>query len=157
MITPLQPKIYRSSIDPLNVPLYLSQGDNEMIGFNLACDFCRIHSYSSWRENTHGLYLLRGKTENRENMLMGLLETPVLPEPLGEVLNYLQFYNQHGEEVFRAAGISGDYRQVILNHFAKDCTVAVKSAGDNYMTGTGQSHVWIAERLSGKRILLIHF
>ena len=67
------------------VPLYISEGENEMSIFNLACEFCRLHSYNGWREHTHGLYLLRGGIDRSEYLIFGLMEVPELPQALHKI------------------------------------------------------------------------
>ena len=89
--------------------------------------------------------------------MMALLEVPVFPESLQEVLSYIQFYNQYGTEVYKSDEKGEDYQACILRNLERDCAVVMNCAADHYSCGSGQSHVWIAERISGKRILLIHF
>lgn len=75
-----------------------------------------------------------------------------------EVLNYLQFYNQFGREIYKTARLKGeDYQEFVLRGLSGDCNVVVKSTNGDYISGSGQSHVWIAESNSGKRVLIIHF
>jgi len=153
-----QPKITLSSIDPFGISLYFSERDFEITAFNLACIFCSRNDYTSWRLNTYAIYLLRGTSTDKKDILFALLEVPELPEPLRELLNYLQFYNQHGKEIFKTAALTGEnYRDCTLRQLEQDCDVVIKSAEDKYTSGAGQNHIWIAEQFSGKRILLIHF
>lgn len=64
--------IERCTLDAMGIPLHVNKGENEMQVFNLACAFCSLHGYNSWRANTCGLYLLRGAGGREEDVLFGL-------------------------------------------------------------------------------------
>lgn len=144
-------------LDAQGVPLYTDQGENEITVFNLACAFCCLHGYNGWRAHTHGLYLLRGGSERKDDLLYALLETGHLPKELAEITRFLQAYNGSGTEIFKLYRGADDYREFILRNLDRDCTEIVSKSGDQYISGRGQNHVWIAERLSGKRVLIMHF
>ncbi|WP_142528565.1 hypothetical protein [Pedobacter westerhofensis] len=145
------------ALDPVGVPLYINRGENEMTAFNLACEFCGLHSYSGWRENTHGLYLLRGGRERKENLMIGLLEVPLLPKALEAVTDRLRYYNQYGEELYtKDKKQFEDYRDFIIRVLSKDCS-GITDPNESYTSGYGGSHIWIAERSSGRRVLMMHF
>lgn len=146
------------SLDAQGVPLYTDQGENEITVFNLACAFCCLHGYNGWREHSHGLFLLRGGTDRKEDILFALLETADFPKELKDLTRFLQAYNGSGKAIFQLAKQgSEDYREFVLRNLDKDCAKIVKTAGEGYISGRGQNHVWIAERISGKRVLIMHF
>lgn len=146
------------ALDAFGVPLYISEGENEMSVFNLACEFCRLHNYNGWREHTHGLYLLRGGIDRSEDLIFGLLEVPELPEALHKITGLLLAYNRSGEGVFAVCHKYGEnYRDFVLRSLDNDCAALVETTDNQYISGRGQSHVWIAEQLSGKRAMIIHF
>jgi hypothetical protein len=145
------------ALDALGVPLYTDQGENEVTIFNLACAFGGLHGYNGWREHTHGLYLLRGGTDRTEDIVYALLEIPQFPSELVPVTRLLQAYNGSGTEIYKLYRGADDYREFVLRNLEADCIRFVQSAGDGYISGRGQNHVWIAERSGGKRVLIIHF
>jgi len=145
------------ALDAVGVPLYINTDDNEMTAFNVACEFCGLHSYNGWRVNTHGLFLLRGDSERRENLLMGLLEVPVMPKALEAVIDLLAYYNRCGDQLYaKNQKKFEDYRDFIIRVFSKDCR-ELTDPNETYASGYGGSHIWIAERSSGIRVLMLHF
>ncbi|TCD03216.1 hypothetical protein [Pedobacter psychroterrae] len=146
------------ALDAQGVPLYTDQGENEITIFNLACAFCCLHGYNGWREHTHGLYLLRGGSDDEEDILFALLEIQVFPKELKGLTRFLQAYNGSGKAIYQL-GKQGaeDYREFVLRNLDKDCTKIVSKSKVGYISGRGQNHVWIAERLSGRRVLIMHF
>ncbi|MES2458184.1 MAG: hypothetical protein V4594_21685 [Bacteroidota bacterium] len=151
--------LYLSPLDALGLRLYLRKGDDEISAFNQACEFCRKHGYSNWRLDTHGIYLLRYPEATNETgkLIFGILETPSLPEALHQVIDLLRFYNRYGLEVYPNAKKRGEtYQEYVLRKLARDCQEIVGSSAE-FSTGYGQSHVWVANRLTSRRILLMHF
>lgn len=100
----LESIIERCALDAMGIPLDVNKGENEMQVFNLACAFCSLHGYNSWRTNTFGLYLLRGAGGREEDMLFGLLEVSVFPSELEIILRLLDHYNGCGPELFALLG-----------------------------------------------------
>jgi hypothetical protein len=145
------------ALDAQGVPLYTDQGENEITVFNLACAFCCLHGYNGWREHTHGLYLLRGGSDRKDDLLYALLETRHLPKELIEITRFLQAYNGAGTEIFKLYRGADDYREFILRNLDADCLAIVRKSEYLYISGRGQNHVWIAECSTGKRVLIMHF
>lgn len=149
--------IILSPIDPLGVRLFINEHDDEIQSFNIACSFCAQHGYSGWRENTHGLYLLRGKSRKDVCLMMALLEVPEFPKELGKILERIQYYNEHGEQLFSAEKARGElYPDFMLRNVAADCGQICDTADGWFISGRGQSHVWVSDQ-GGKRVLIVHF
>ena len=141
----------------MGIPLHVNKGENEIQVFNLACEFCSLHGYNSWRANTYGLYLLRGAGGREEDVLFGLLEVPVFPSDLEITLRLLDHYNGSGPELFALLGKrSEEYRDFIIRMLSKDCR-EITDPNETYNSGYGGSHIWIAERRSGRRIFMMQF
>lgn len=150
-------KIFLSPIDPLGVPLYLSKGDDEIEAFNLTCEFCRHHEYSGWQTSPHRIYLLRGSSFRREGNIFGLLEISDLPAKLDWVLECLKEHNQSGGNFCTSNQKRGQsYRDCMIKIIGKACNNKTES-DEIYLCGIGGSHIWIAERISGRRVFLMHF
>jgi len=149
--------IYRAPLDPSGIPLYLREGDNEITAFNAACAFCRRHDYHSWRADTFVLYLLRAKGSDPAHLLTAVQQVRELPKSLKRVFPTISFYNEFGRRLYGQLRKKGeDYRDCLIRCLAKDCQdIAGKTGG--YLSGYGSSHVWIAERLTSRRVLIIHF
>lgn len=149
--------IFLSPIDPLGVPLYLSKGDDEIEAFNLACEFCRRHGYSGWQPSPHRIFLLRGSSFRKEDNIFGILEISALPAKLDWVLECLEEYNQCGGDLCTSNQKRGqNYRDRMIKIIGKVCNNNTES-DEIYFSGIGGSHIWIAERISGRRVFLIHF
>lgn len=69
----------------------------------------------------------------------------------------LQFYNQQGGEHFKKGKKRGeDYRDYVIRSVEADFG-AITCMSDTYFSGRGGSHVWIAERVSGRRVFMVQF
>jgi len=150
-------KVLLAPIYPMGIPLYISEGDDEMTTFNLASDFCSLHGYNNWRANTHGLYLLRGKSREKDDILMAVQELPVFPVGLERIPQYIQHMNHFGKQSYHAVPQKDDYRSYTFRQLYGICGPLMRSLSEKYSYGRGQNHLWVAERISGKRILIIHF
>ena len=106
------------------------------------------------------LYYLRGhrKYVSFDKVLIAALENlPTLPDDLYKMLENITFWNFDGENCHTMNCKNDDnYKDFILRVIASDATAFV-DAHPHYLTGKGGNHVWIAEKSTGKRVLVIHF
>jgi len=93
-----------------------------------------------------------------EDVLVGMQETKILPPELYEVIHCLQFWNQEGRKCYQMNGEAyEDYKEFILKCIAADCRVFIEPHAEKFITGRGGNHVWVTDKISKERILLIHF
>ncbi|MBB6271824.1 hypothetical protein HDF26_002281 [Pedobacter cryoconitis] len=122
--------------------------------------FCKKHGYDQNGIKPKAVYYLRGRLKMAEYplVLKGLLEAEVLPPELREIVHCLSFWNQEGEECFKMNGLPHEsYQDFILKCIAADCRAFVDNCPEQFITGMGGSHIWVCDKHTGERILIIHF
>lgn len=138
----------------------LSKGDDIGYTFNAALEFLDRHGFAAWLTYYHAVYYLRGHKSKAEfeDVLVGMQETSTLPPELYEIIHCLQFWNQEGRKCYEMNKDQGEeYRDFIIRCIAADCRVFVEPHWEKFLTGRGSNHVWVTDRLSNQRVLLIHF
>ncbi|EHQ25526.1 hypothetical protein [Mucilaginibacter paludis] len=106
------------------------------------------------------VYYLRGRVGKAEygQVLIGIIEAEHLPAELNEIVHCLQFWNQEGVKNFNMNKEGQEsYQDFILRCIAADCRAFVQPHADRFITGKGGNHVWVSDRQTDKRILIIHF
>jgi hypothetical protein len=106
------------------------------------------------------VYYLRGRIPKAdyERVLIGVVESGHLPVRLNEIIHCLQFWNQEGAKNY-GMNKSGQesYEDFILRCMAADCRAFVEPYANQFITGKGGNHVWVSDKPTNERILLIHF
>lgn len=142
----------------LNIFLDKSDFNNE--SGQKAISFCQLHGYSFNENKATALYFLRGRLSkvNYEKVLVGICEVETLPPELYEIIHCLTFWNQEGEKFYDMNKEGQEtYSEFILKCIACDCRVFVEAYCDQFITGIGGNHVWVDDRKTHERILIIHF
>lgn len=139
--------------------IYIHENDITAVTIDRIKENCNAKNLT-WKLYSR-IYYLRGhrKKVDYKQVLFGALEAgKSLPKSLWEVIHCLAFWNQDGIECHRMnAEPDETYRDFILRCMACDCRVFVEASGDQFITGTGGNHIWIADKLTGQRILIFHF
>lgn len=105
-------------------------------------------------------YYLRGVRNQApyEQVLVGFLETEILPPDLFEIVHCLSFWNQEAQKMFAINADKGETLQAfVLRCIAADCRAFVNPCADQFMTGRDEKQVWVSHRSTEERILLIQF
>lgn len=140
--------------------VFFDKDDNVGEQFSAALQFLDRHGFAAWSTFYPAVYYLRGskaKSEYKE-ILVGMQEVETLPPELYEIVHCIKFWNQEGEKCFAMNKDNGeDYRDFIIRCIAADCRAFVDPNAEKFITGRGSSHVWVTDRQTKQRILLIHF
>lgn len=140
--------------------ILVDESDFNPLTVGNAIDFCQTHGYTFNGIGITAVFYLRGRLSKVDysDVLVGILEAEVLPEKLFEIVHCLSFWNQTGVENYNR-NKEGDesYRDFILRCIACDCRVFVKPCQDKFITGQGGNHVWVSDKSTNQRILIIHF
>jgi len=141
--------------------VYIQQDDFKPETVKHILAFCLQHGFK--RDalfKASALFYLRGTREKSDydQVLVGILEVFILPLQLYEIVHCLSFWNQEGRKMFALNKVADQtFREFILKCIAADCRAMIEPWHDLFITGKGGNHIWIADRLSGERIFLIHF
>jgi len=106
------------------------------------------------------VYYLRGARNQApyEQVLIGFLETEVLPIELFEIVHCLSFWNQEAQKMFAINADEGEtLQQFVLRCIAADCRAFVHPYAHLFITQRDDKHVWVSYKETEERILLIQF
>jgi hypothetical protein len=105
-------------------------------------------------------YYLRGVRNQcpYNEVLVGFLETEILPVELFEIVHCLSFWNQEAQKMFAINADKGEnLQQFVLRCIAADCRAFVQPCADRFITGRDAQQVWVSDKETEERILLIQF
>ncbi|MCX2479358.1 hypothetical protein OQY15_09675 [Pedobacter sp. MC2016-15] len=144
------------------LPIFVDSSDYCEETIEQASNFCDYYGYSQRAETAVAVYFVRGHRHQCEysEVLVGVLEADTLPVDLYEVVHCITFWNAEGRTCFnypQNKGSKESYRNFILKCIASDCRVYVEPCEESYITGRSGDHVWISDKHSGERIMIIHF
>lgn len=140
--------------------IFLDKSDFNNQSGQKAIEFCMLHGYTFNENKATALFYLRGhlnKTDS-EQVLVGILEVEILPRELSEIIHCLSFWNQDGVKCYNLNKNNGEtYTEFILRCIASDCKVFAEPYCERYLTRQSENHVWVQDRKTNQRILIIHF
>lgn len=148
-------------IDYNGFPIWVNQEDfsGETIKqVMLYCDAHHLNTNAGFKVKQ--AYYLRGARRQAAygQVLVGFLKAEALPPELNEVAHCLTFWNQEASKLYPVnKKRNEDYTDFVLRGIAADCRAFVHPYPEQFVTDKGGSHVWIADKKSGERILLFHF
>lgn len=156
----IKPELLYGAMRIRGLPVRISQDDYCRATLENIAGFIDRHGFDEQEIFYDMVYYLRGQKTKAEfeDVLVGLQETKILPPELYEIIHCLQFWNQEGRKCYEMNKDQGEeYRDFIIRCIAADCRVFVEPHAEKFITGRGGNHVWVTDRLSNERLLLIHF
>jgi hypothetical protein len=156
----IAPELLYAAMRISGLPVRISQNDYSRYNVESIADFIERHGFVKREVFYDMIYYLRGYRCKAafEDVLVGLQEVKILPPELYEIIHCLQFWNQEGRKYYQMNGDGHvDYQEFILGCIAADCLVFIEPHTEKFITGRGGSHVWVTDKISKERILLIHF
>lgn len=106
------------------------------------------------------IYYLRGARYQcpYRQVLVGFLETDILPTELFEVVHCISFWNQEAQRMFASNADKGETLQrFVLRCIAADCRAFVIPYADLFITSRDEKQIWVSHKETEERILLIQF
>lgn len=140
--------------------IYLDENDISSETLENAKSFCTKHGCFLSTSKVRNIYYLRGHLQqaNYSQVVKGIFYGDNLPAELFEIIHCLSFWNQEGEKCYAMNKTGAEsYADFILKCMASDCSVFVTPYPDQFITGKGGNHVWVDNRQTNERILIIHF
>ncbi|SFS61770.1 hypothetical protein [Mucilaginibacter polytrichastri] len=140
--------------------IFLDKNDVSKETLKNAKSFCRKYRYSLNTDKAVAVYYLRGHHEQAAygQVLKGMLCSDPLPKELREIIHCLSFWNQEGTKNYAMNKAGNEsYPDFILKCIAADCRAFVTPFAEQFITGKGGNHIWVDNRDTNERILLIHF
>jgi hypothetical protein len=122
------------------------------------CDNHHLNTNSGFK--CKRFYYLRGVRNQclYNEVLVGFLETEILPVELFEIVHCLSFWNQEAQKMFAINADEGEtLQQFVLRSIAADCRAFVQPCAGFFITGRDDKMVWVSHKETEERILLIQF
>lgn len=145
------------SIQPDGVPVFVNPDDT---GEPTVTHIKALYNKHGLHHHARQVYYLRGhrKKADHEQVLIGVLESALLPPELNEIVHCLSFWNQEGKECYDINRKGQEsYADFILRCVAADCRALIQPYSERFLTGNGGNHVWVADGVTKGRLLIIHF
>lgn len=143
------------------IPVYYSQKDNSVNTINISNQKFKELGISNLKgDAVYTIFYLRGNNNKSLHSLTCLMmvESIAFDLSLIKMAENCQFWNSEGLKCYNENNTNKniEYKDFILNCLAADARAFV-NANQQFITGKGGNHVWIADATTNERIAILYF